>query len=198
MRAALLGLTAFALASGLCVSTHAQGVYFTTRQVLGEFFKTSERVSYKTLKTREVASQLERQLGYVPKKESFVIFVATTGDRIDGYAVVDSEQGQHLPITFVTQLSPAGRVQRTEVMVYREGYGAEIRESRFRRQFVDKGIEDQVRLNKDIDAITGATISCRSMTIAVRRAIALVEIARDVSEFEIARAAAGEKTGSSR
>lgn len=198
MRLVISVLTTFVLASSICATAQAQGVYFSTRQVLGEFFKSSERVSYKKLNTRDHAAKLESHLGYVPKRDSYVVFVAYTGDRIDGYAVVDDEQGQHQPITFVTHLSAAGRVQRTEVMVYREGYGQEIRESRFRRQFVGKGIDNPIRLNKDIDAISGATISCRSMTAAVRRAVALVEVIRDVPNSELARVTTKQKTGSLR
>ena len=189
-------LTACALGFGPWASARAEGVYFNRGKVLKEFFKTSERVSYEILKTRNVAPQLEELLGYLPKQNSYVIFVARTGDRIDGYAVIDNEQGQHLPITFATQISSAGKVQRVEVMVYREGQGDEIREQRFRNQFVDKGMNDPMRINKDLDAITGATISSKSAARACRRAVALVQIVRNSQK--LARADKGDVVGTLR
>jgi len=92
--------------------------------------------------------------------------------------VIDDEKGQHQPITFGIKLDATGRVQRTEVMVYREGYGEEIREARFKKQYRGKGPGDGLRFGSDIVAISGATISSRSMTVAVARAVKLVEAAR--------------------
>jgi H+/Na+-translocating ferredoxin:NAD+ oxidoreductase subunit G len=149
----------------------AQGVYFSTEQVLKDFFATSERVSYERV---PVDAGLEARLGYRPAKDRYVVFVAHTGNRIDGYAVIDEERGEHLPITFAVKLGPDGAVQRTEVMVYREGYGEEIRAEQFRRQFVGKGSAAPLRFGEDVAAISGATISSRSMAITVKRAVELV------------------------
>ncbi len=154
----------------------AQGVFFSTEAVLKEFFASSERVGFVTVHTAEVVAELSRLLGYVPNKSSYTVFVAKTGEHVDGYAVIDEQLGQHLPITLATKLSPEGVVQRVEVMVYRESYGHEVREPRFRQQFTGKSVADPMRLGDDVVAISGATISSRSMAIAVRRAAALVSV----------------------
>jgi hypothetical protein len=159
-------------------------VYWTTPAMLKEFFRSSERVGYVKLRTAERAEDLRRLLGYVPSKPEYTVFVATTGGQVDGYAVIDEEQGQHQPITFGIKLTPAGVVDRVEVMVYREGYGDEIREERFRRQFVGRGEKDLPRFQSGVDAVTGATISSGSATVAVRRAVALVTLARTAATPE--------------
>lgn len=156
----------------------AEDVYFTTKALLKSFFQTSKKVTYVKIDAVANADELRRTLGYVPSKKTYAVFVAKTGDRIDGYAIVDEEMGQHLPITFGVKLSPTGEVERTEVMVYREGYGDEIREGRFRRQFVGKGGHDDFTLGQDVVAISGATISAKSMAVGVKRAVVLVDIAR--------------------
>lgn len=154
----------------------ASATYFTTAGVLKEFFPNSERVTYRKIPlTREKREILTKRLGYQPKLSEYVVFVALTGDRVDGYAVIDDERGQHEPITFAVKFSPQGVVERQEVMVYREKYGEEIVDSRFRVQFVGKTGNDPLRAGRDIDVVTGATISSRSMAVGVRRAIALVE-----------------------
>jgi electron transport complex protein RnfG len=163
---------------GVAVSLPAQaaGTYFTTPQILKEFFPKSQRVSFRKVKLgpAELAA-LQGRLGYKPAKPEYVIFVATTGEHVDGYAVIDEELGQHEQITFAVKLSPEGAVERHEVMVYREKYGEEITDARFRRQFQGKTAKDAVRAGVDIDVVTGATISSRSMAIGVRRALVLLD-----------------------
>ncbi|MEE8410178.1 MAG: FMN-binding protein [Myxococcota bacterium] len=165
-------------------AARAQGVYFTTRSVLRQLFASSERVSYVVVETARVKTRLAGLLGYVPAKAKYTVFVARTGDRIDGYAVIDEEIGQHLPITFAVALAPDGSVRRTEVMAYHEAYGSDIRQERFRAQFVGKRVGDPVRVGRDIQAVSGATISSRSMAVAVRRAAALVMVLRETERLD--------------
>ena len=60
-------------------------------------------------------------------------------------------------------------------MVYRESHGWEIKDCRFRAQFQGKRASDPLVLGKDIDAISGATISSASAAYATRKALALAE-----------------------
>jgi Na+-translocating ferredoxin:NAD+ oxidoreductase RnfG subunit len=165
----------------------AEEVYWTPKALLKDFFKTSDKVGYLTLETKPHAAALKARLGALPPKDKYVVFVARTGDRVDGYAVIDEERGQHEPITFAVKLSPAGAVERMEVMVYREGYGAEIREPRFRRQFEGKVERDALKVGDDLVAISGATISSKAMAIGVRRAVALVSVLRAENTVAAAR-----------
>jgi Na+-translocating ferredoxin:NAD+ oxidoreductase subunit G len=165
----------------LCIAVasvaHGAQTYFTTPQVLRELFPHSERVTFKKLRPSEAQlASLQQRLGYRPSRSEFVVFVAMTGEHTDGYAVIDEERGQHEQITFAVKLSPTGVVERQEVMVYREAYGEEIVDPRFRKQFVGKGAKSEVRAGVDIDVVTGATISSRAMAVGVRRAIALIDV----------------------
>ena len=107
--------------------------------------------------------RLQQRLGYTPSKASYTFYVATSAGHIDGYAFIDEEKGEHLPITFAVKLSPEGRVLRQEVVVYREARGDEVRDDRFRAQFVGKSARDAIDTNQDIVAVSGATISSRAM-----------------------------------
>ncbi len=154
----------------------AAATYFTTPQVLKAYFPQSQRVTFRKVKLEppQVAA-LQGRLGYKPARAEYVFFVATTGEHVDGYAFIDDEQGQHEQITFAVKLSPEGAVERQEVMVYRESYGEEITDARFRRQFQGKTVKDAVRAGADIDVVTGATISSRAMAAGVRRALVLLD-----------------------
>ncbi len=150
--------------------------YYSTRGVLAEFFPHSERVTYRTFALDAAArARLSQRLGYAPARDRYTVFVATTQGKVDGYAVIDDERGLHQPITFATRLSPRGIVERVEIMVYREPRGDEVRDARFRKQFEGKGAGDGFRLNHDIDAVSGATVSSASLATGVRRAAIVVE-----------------------
>ena len=86
--------------------------------------------------------------------------------------------GQSLPISFAVGVRKDGALQDLEVMAYREPHGDEIRERRFRAQFPGKTLREPLAVGKDVDAITGATISSYSAAYAARKALALAEILR--------------------
>jgi len=173
---AAAGAVAVAAGPAPDAGTRAETSYFTTRGVLAELFPKSEKVAYRTYALdASKRARLAQRLGYQPPRDSYTIFIATTKGNVDGYAIVDDEKGLHQPITFATRLSPRGIVERVEIMVYREPRGDEVRDARFRKQFEGKTAHDPLRLNRDIDAISGATISSASLATGVRRAAILVE-----------------------
>jgi electron transport complex protein RnfG len=171
-RLALLAALVMVMAS----PARAETTYFTTRALLAEFFPKSERVTFRTFSLDEsLKARLAQRLGYAPSKDRYTVFIATTQGRVDGYALIDDEPGLHQPITFATRLSPRGAVERLEIMVYREPRGDEVRDPRFRKQFEGKTAQDPLRVNRDIDAVSGATVSSASMASGVRRAAVLIE-----------------------
>jgi Na+-translocating ferredoxin:NAD+ oxidoreductase subunit G len=154
----------------------ADQVYFTSRDLLADFFRASQNVTYKKVQLDEVErGRLQHRLGYTPSKSSYTFYVATSGGRIDGYAFIDEEKGEHLPITFAVKLSPDGKVLRQEIVVYREARGDEVRDDRFRAQFVGKSARDSIEADQDIQVVSGATISSRAMAIGVKRAVVLFD-----------------------
>lgn len=52
----------------------------------------------------------------------------------------------------------------SKVLIYREEYGGEIGSKRWLQQFIGKNGRNRVDYNTNIDGISGATISVRSMT----------------------------------
>jgi Na+-translocating ferredoxin:NAD+ oxidoreductase RnfG subunit len=86
--------------------------------------------------------------------------------------------GQAQPITFAVAVGTDATVHDVRVMVYRESHGDEIEHKRFHKQFYGKTLMDPLALGKDIDAISGATISSRSETFAVKKSLALYDVLR--------------------
>ena len=154
----------------------AKGNYFTTKTMLKEFFPSSKRVTYSRFTpSGAVRKAVANRLGYPLANKSYIFYVAMTGHTIDGYAFIDNEKGQHQPITFAVKLSTSGTILRQEIMVYREQRGDEVRDPRFRKQFQGKNVDDSLRIGKDIDTISGATISSKAISRGVKRALVLFD-----------------------
>jgi electron transport complex protein RnfG len=152
--------------------------YFSPQALLSEQFHGSERVTYLRVKLAAAErAQVESRLGRPLPKPEYTFFVATSHGQVDGYALFDEQLGLHEPISLGTFFDAAGRITRVEVVAYREPFGDGVRAERFRHQFVGRDARSQFRPGSDIDAIAGATISSRSMCVAVARAAALLDVA---------------------
>jgi len=94
-----------------------------------------------------------------------------------GWFIVDEVVGKHEFITYAAGLTPDGSVKQIEIMDYRETYGDQIRDQKWRAQFVGKTSKSTLKLDSDIKNISGATLSCRHITDGVKRLLACYEIA---------------------
>ena len=150
--------------------------FYTARSVLALFFPSSQRVTYRRFElTPELRGKLTQKLGAPPAKDAYTFYYALTGETVDGYALIDEVMGQYMPITYAIKFSPRGAVQQVEIMAYRENYGSEVGDARFRKQFVGKTAADPLLLDSDIVAVSGATLSCRALTGGLRRGLALLQ-----------------------
>ena len=77
--------------------------------------------------------------------------------------------GKHENIDIAVGLTDAGRVTGIEVLVYRETYGHEIRNARWRAQFHGRDHSEILKLDHQIKNISGATLSCRHITDGINR-----------------------------
>jgi FMN-binding domain len=97
---------------------------------------------------------------------------AEAGGKLLGLLVVDHVIGKHLYIDYAVALAPGGRVQRVEILAYRESYGGEIRSPSWLAQFVGKTSGSALKVGSDIRNISGATLSCAHVTEGVKRIVA--------------------------
>ena len=150
-------------------------VYLTEEQALKLLFPKS-RIHAEDLRlVPEQKARIQERIGWKFPEESFRAFKAESNGKVDGYAVIQETIGKHRPITYMVGVSPDGRVTSVEILVYRESKGNEVRMKRFNYQYEGKTTQDPIRINKDIINITGATMSVRSVSAGVKRALVLVE-----------------------
>lgn len=153
---------------------HAETVYLKPSEALKIIFHDSAEITSeaKTLAPAEKAA-LDKQLGQPVPKETWNFYIARSGKRIDGYAVIDNEIGKTEPITFLTAITPEGRIKAVEILVYREPVGSEVKDKRFLKQYEGKTPSDPVRTGQDITNISGATLSSRAVSRGVKRDLLL-------------------------
>jgi len=169
------GLLVGALLLAVPAASYGQ-VFHTVRDLLSAQFSKSDRVSFvKVAADSKARARIEKRLGRKLAAADYTFYVAKTGERVDGYALFDQEKGQHEPISFATFFDAAGSITRVEVVAYREPYGDGIRAERFRKQFIGRKASSGFRADADIDVISGATISSRSLCKGVKRASVLLD-----------------------
>jgi len=100
----------------------------------------------------------------------------TQNDTVLGYAFIDKAPSKTDEFDFLVLFDKELIIMKSKVLIYREDYGGEISSKRWLRQFNGKTSADQLKYEKDIIAISGATISARSMTIAVNNLLRTMAI----------------------
>lgn len=101
------------------------------------------------------------------------VWRATADGKTLGIVYIDAVIGKQDYIDYALAVDAQGSVLRLDVLAYRESHGSEIRNERWRAQFIGKTIKDPVDVNADIANISGATLSSRHVTDGVRRLLAL-------------------------
>ena len=96
-----------------------------------------------------------------------------------GYWVESKVMSRSGPFTIRVLLDPRLYVKQAKVILYPGKRGREVCSPVFTRQFNGKGPKDPLQLGKDIDAISGATISSRVMTEGVLNAIKLIRCIKE-------------------
>lgn len=90
-----------------------------------------------------------------------------------GLALVDDELGKHQPITYMVAVGLDLKIRGLEMLIFREAQGDGVRSRRFRSQFKGKGLDSPLALGRDLDAVTGATISSRTLAYGARKCLLL-------------------------
>ena len=81
-----------------------------------------------------------------------------------------NEIGKEAPITVGIHIKDQ-QIAQTKVLIYRESRGDEVRHDFFTDQFKAAKLNKDLKLNRHIDGITGATLSVRALTKLSRIAL---------------------------
>ena len=120
-----------------------------------------------------IPKSINAKLNLSIDKGSF--FKITTDSNLLGYAFIDKAPSKTDEFDFLVLFDTDLIIKKAKVLVYREDYGGEIGSKRWLKQFIGKSSMDSLIYEKDIIAISGATISANSMTIAVNNLLKSID-----------------------
>ncbi len=130
------------------------------------------------------------------------VFIGLAGGQEVGAVLFWSERGFNGPVTLLIGIDTTGEVTGVVVIDHDEdpGLGSRVTESGFLPQFVGKTRDHDIALGRDVESITGATISSRTVASAIRNALSFHAAAilgmGDDDEFDLSRVVDGVYTGS--
>lgn len=102
-------------------------------------------------------------------------YVARNDSGVTGYAYLDKHQVRTLPQTLMVVVDAEGRLVGIKVLAFREPAEYMSREG-WMEQFRGKTVRDQILMKKNIDGITGATLTARAVTQCARRVLAVHQV----------------------
>jgi len=164
---------AFLLTAALPLVAYSQ-VYLTEDQALQTMFPGEKFVRKTVTLTSEQIKTIEDRADDKVRNNPVVAWV---GDRHD-VVLLDQALGKHEFITYALGIDAQGAVKDVEILEYRETYGYQVREVKWRAQFVGKKAAQPLRLGKEIVNISGATLSSSHLTAGVRRLLQTYDVAK--------------------
>lgn len=103
-----------------------------------------------------------------PKIRSFKVM---RNNMLLGYAYVGEAPSMKRVFDYIVLLDPDLHIKKAKVLIYREDHGRQIGSQRWLQQFIGMNVNDTPDYGENIDAISGATISAKSMTKAVGKVL---------------------------
>ena len=171
-----IGTSARATEGGQIDPEFTEQIFLTQDAALKLAFSDCDRVEKKVHHmTRQEKEKIEARLGWALSESTVTIFEGFRENQPRGRGVAAEEIGKFKPITFMVKVSNEGKVERVDVMAYRETVGSEVRRRRFTGQFNGKSAKDPLRINRDVLNITGATMSVQAMTAGVRKVLVILD-----------------------
>jgi FMN-binding domain len=170
MRPTIQWLTVPALVCG-AAPVHAV-TYLSVEQAQAAIFPGKKLLPADLKLTTEQRKAVEKASGVRVRNPDLKVWKVEGG----GWFILDEVVGKHEFITYAVGLTEDGAVKQIEVMDYRETYGGQVRNEQWRAQFTGKKHGAKLKLDDDIQNISGATLSSRHIADGVRRLLATYEL----------------------
>jgi Na+-transporting NADH:ubiquinone oxidoreductase subunit C len=150
--------------------------YLSEEQARGLIFpRVQEFVPAAVTLNSEQVERIQKLSGIkvrVPKQQ---IWEAREG-KLLGWLILDEVIGKRELITYMVGINADGTLRNVQIVEYREAVGYNIKELKWRDQFVGKKLSDPLELGVDIVNISGSTLSCRHITEGIKRLLALHDV----------------------
>ncbi len=122
--------------------------------------------------TPEQIRRAERLSGETVPSALVTRYRVTKDGKVLGFGYLDTHRVRTLPETLLVIVDGSGRLLRVEVLAFREPRDY-LPRRRWYDQFAGRRLDGELKLQRGIRMMTGATLTSRATTAAVRRVLAL-------------------------
>ena len=123
-------------------------------------------------------NKIEKQIKQKFYRDNLHCWSVSVNDSTTYIAVLDNTIGKSMPITFLVVIDDSNCIVNSKIIKYREPYGGEVQHKVWLSQFLRKDVESLFKIGKDIDGISGATISAHSVNKGIQKVLHLVPYIR--------------------
>ncbi len=170
----MLTVTFFILVLNLIVLP--QSIKENVDRAIENCFGKSIRVEFDKLKIEnELKKSIEKEVGQKFFSEEVYLYRIYSESDLIGYGLLDNVYGKSLPITFLVLYDYRGTILCSEIIKYREPYGGAVKNKEWNNQFKGKNVNSDLLVGKDINGISGATISVYSVTKGIKKLTLLLD-----------------------
>ena len=127
---------------------------------------------------KQMKKEIENQVKQKFYRDKLYYWTISQGDTTIAYAFLDNVIGKSMPITFMVILNIDGDIINANVIKYREAYGSEVGNKGWLQQFFNLNNNSGYNIGKEIDGISGATISVKSMSKGIQKIATLYPLIR--------------------
>lgn len=160
--------------AGLLALTYAVTEKQIAKQAIEEEMKSNKEALPAIKKSsdfkarKDLAAKAHRKY-----KDVIKVYKAFKDDQRAGWVVQVAPRGYGGPLTFAVGINAEGKVVGISLIEIKEtpGLGMNVEKPEFNEQFKGKDVYDPLEVGKGIDALTGATISSKAMTLGVKEAL---------------------------
>ncbi|VAX25711.1 hypothetical protein MNBD_IGNAVI01-1316 [hydrothermal vent metagenome] len=141
-----------------------------TEEILRTHFGEDITITYKKYDLdRNMKSNIENQIEQRFFSDYIYIWQVESNDSLKAIALMDNVYGKTLPITFLVIFKLDGSISSTHIIKYREDHGGAVTSENWNEQFDGKDSRSTYIIGEDIQGISGATISVRSITKGIQK-----------------------------
>src|SRR5258706_9878445 len=148
----------------------AAKVFLTVDEALHLAFRGCSVERQTVFLTAEQLARARQLAGSEIKSALLNPYHATCDGKDGGTAYFDAHVVRTLPETLMVVVDPQGRVARVEVLAFAEPEDY-LPPGRWYGQFLGNGLSDELALGHRIRGVTGASLTARATTEAVRRVL---------------------------
>ncbi len=151
-------------------------VFFTQKEALALAFPEADRIELAThVLSEDQTERIQRRARTRLDSRLVAIHTAWQGDEVIGHAHIDIHTVRTKAEGFMVVIDAQGRVDSVRVLAFYEPLDY-LPSPRWYDRFVGRKNGDPLRLGRDVDGVSGATLSARAATEGVRRMLAYYEV----------------------